>query len=158
MTDNHVPYRPGMTLMPGQSTSIEVPIPADASEAIRDGSFSFVEVPPPEKVPVQPLAQSLGLAAGLTAEINHRGGWRCSNCSNYQRDGAAIVWVPDGVSISDSLFAVSDQARREAFNGHGSGWCLSCARKLGNPMRVMAPWVIGILLFVAFFVWAITTR
>lgn len=95
-------------------------------------NFRFEEVPPPKTVPVQERAKSLGLLDGLRAEENQRGGWRCAECNTYQKDGAVLVWVPDSVRRSDRADEIKDQCRRSAYNGAGSGWCLSCARALGK--------------------------
>jgi hypothetical protein len=98
--------------------------------------FTAAQTPPPKEVPVQEIAETLGLVAGLRAE-KKRGGWRCGHCSEYQvGDNVWQVWVPDTVRIGDSAAAVSDQCRRYARNGDFTGWCLKCAKSLGrDPFR-----------------------
>lgn len=94
--------------------------------------FKFEEVPPPETVPVQDRAQRLGLLDGLRAE-DREGGWRCSSCNKYQTgDKTLMVWVPDNVKRTDSTEEIKDMCRRSAYNGTSSGWCVSCAKKLGK--------------------------
>jgi hypothetical protein len=96
--------------------------------------FDLVEVPPPKEVPVDQISETLGLLPGLKAEKSE-GGWRCAHCSCWQKDKGWMVWVPDSVRASDSAEAISDQCRRNAYNGCGSGWCLKCALALGKPIR-----------------------
>src|SRR4051812_25106999 len=101
-------------------------------------NLQFTEVPPPKEVPVQQEAENLGLLAGLRVDDRSSGGWRCSNCSEYQKDGAKLIWVPDSVNYADSAEAIKDICRRSAYNGCGSGWCLSCAKQLGKPSVIGA--------------------
>lgn len=89
-------------------------------------------VPPPAKIPVQKRAQELGLPDGLRVDSQVRSGWRCDQCDRMQHSGTELVWVPDGVKLSDPIWSVTEIARQNAFNGSWSGWCLSCARKLGH--------------------------
>lgn len=145
MADKPVPYRPGMILMPGQSTSISVPLPPEIAEAMSrapEVEWTFTEVPPPAKALVQSLAKELGLPDGLSVDVSRAGGWRCANCGRMQKGGAALVWVPDSVSVYDPLWSVVDAGRRNAFNGSRSGWCLHCAKRLGSPLTSItgAPW------------------
>lgn len=134
MSRDHVPYRPGMILMPGQSTSISVEIPPEAAAIMQDGGH-FVEVPPPAKVPVQGAAEALGLVPGLRAEKSRGGGWRCSNCHQMQPGGSWEVWVPDSVRHGDPESAITEACRRNAYNGHHSAWCLKCAPKVSRAER-----------------------
>jgi hypothetical protein len=130
--EKHVPYHPGMTLLPGQSTSVEIPIPPEIAAQLRDGHFE--EVPPPAAAPVQPRAKELGLLDGLHAhETDHP--YRCGWCSQMQPSGSLQVWVPDGVRRGDPSWSVKEAARRGAYNGHSTAWCLKCARKLGGERR-----------------------
>lgn len=131
MKESHVPYRPGMTLMPGQSTSIGVEIPMGIGQG---GTFSFQEVPPPATAPVQPRAKELGLPDGLRVEPSSRGSWRCGHCGRMQHDGTEQVWVPDGARMGDPIWSVTESARRVAFNGGSTAWCLSCAKRLGGGL------------------------
>ena len=94
--------------------------------------LQFEEVPPPSKVPVQQEAERLGLLPGLRVDSDRAGGWRCAHCGTYQLNGAQLVWVPDSVNYADSAEAIREICRRSAYNGCGSGWCLSCAKKLGR--------------------------
>jgi len=128
--NNPIPYRPGMTLMPGQSTVVSIPIPDEIATHMHGGSFSFQEVPPPTKVPVQEAAKAAGLLDGLRLD-DSCGSYRCAHCNHYDTSGK-LVWVPDSVEFADSTADVIEQCRRSAYNGRGSGWCLSCAKKLGK--------------------------
>jgi hypothetical protein len=89
------------------------------------------ETPPPKEIPVDEAAQCLGLIAGLRAEQDHHGG-RCANCHTYEVGPRWLIWVPDSVQLGDSVAAISDQCRCNAFNGYFSGWCLKCAKRLGH--------------------------
>jgi hypothetical protein len=91
--------------------------------------FKTQMVPPPAEVPVDQIAETLGLLPGLRAEKDRSGG-RCGNCHQFRTD-AWLIWVPDTASLSDSAQSISEQCRMNAFNGHSSGWCLQCARGLG---------------------------
>lgn len=93
------------------------------------------EVPPPATLKSDELADSLGLAHGLSAE-QAPGGWRCTHCSRFQRDAGIMVWVPDAVKMGDSPEAIYEVARLNAYNGSASGWCLACALKLSRGV----PW------------------
>ena len=94
--------------------------------------MTFVPVSPPEEAPANPDAEALGLIRGLRAEM-HEASFSCSQCHKYQLTGP-MVWVPDTVSMGDSVESVTEQARRFAYNGSWSGWCLTCARWLSNPL------------------------
>lgn len=131
-----IPYKPGMTLMPGQSTSISVPLPASAEWSIQAGGC-FVQAPPPKKAPVQDIAETLGLCAGLRAE-RRSDQWRCANCSKMQPVNSWLVWVPDSVRCGDEEWAVVEECRRNAYNGHNSGWCLKCAPKASRKTIIAA--------------------
>lgn len=100
---------------------------------MNDISMSFREVPPPKVAPLDTTAESLGLARGLKAEkSDHQ--YRCANCRRMQKNGSWLVWVSDSVRITDPLWSITETERTNAFNGCGSGWCLSCARKLVRPL------------------------
>lgn len=124
-------FTSGMTLMPGQSVTIGVSVPAEVSKIM--GSHIFVPVPPPEEAPVQATAESFGLVAGLSVRDNMGGGWRCSCCSKMQTADALLVMVPDSVRRGDSAESVTEACRINAWNGHHSGWCLDCAPKAPKP-------------------------
>lgn len=89
----------------------------------------FEEVPPPENAPVHQIAETLGVANGLRAERAIRGQWRCGCCSKMQPDKSWQVWVPDSVRRGDPVWSVTEAARRGAYNGGWTAWCLSCAPK-----------------------------
>lgn len=97
------------------------------------GGWKFEPVPPPAKAPVQELAESLGVCVGLRVEKSLGGQWRCACCSRMQPAGTWLVWVPDSVRRGDPSWSVTEAARVNAFNGHSSGWCLSCAPKTPRP-------------------------
>jgi hypothetical protein len=123
------PYRPSMTLMPGESTHITIPMPQEFNEHLGSGGhLRFEQVPPPKEAPIQDIAETLGLCAGLRAErSSHQ--YRCSECHRMQPNGSWLVWVPDSVRRGDPAWSVTEACRTNAFNGTGSGWCLSCAPK-----------------------------
>lgn len=91
----------------------------------------FIEVPPPLKPQIQPLAVSLGLVTGLIAE-NNQSQFRCGSCNQYSPEKSVLVWVPDSIRRGDPSWAVSEECRRTAFNGSRTGWCLQCALSLGD--------------------------
>lgn len=93
----------------------------------------FEQVPPPKEAPLNPTAEALGLCRGLKAEKSWCGPWRCCNCNRMQTADALLVWVSDGVRIGDPGWSIEENERRNAYNGHGGGWCLSCAKKLCRP-------------------------
>ena len=119
-----------------------------------DQQFTFSEAPPPKAAPRYPDSEALGLILGLRSEAERDGGWRCACCCAMQRNGATLVWIPDGVSIFDPPWSVTEMARQGAFNGSGSGWCLRCARLIGQPWRLLLDWraviIIGAFGFVIF--------
>ena len=107
--------------------------------------FTMTEVPPPKEVPVHQIAETIGLLPGLTAHKDS-GGWRCDNCGRMQAGKSVwIVWVPDGVSITDSAENISEACRQSAYNGSGSGWCLKCAKALGHPTMSVVRRLMGAL-------------
>lgn len=98
--------------------------------------FKLTPAPPPAEAPIQPEADAAGLIAGLrVGRSGGRGGpYRCSACHKLVTADVPSVMVPDGVRIGDDSAAVTEVCRRSAFNGHFSGWCLPCAKKLsGKP-------------------------
>lgn len=97
----------------------------------------FEIVPPPAQAPRSDIGETLGLPRGLRPE-RPRGQFRCASCEQMQRDPEWIVYVPDGVRIGDPGWSVTESARQNAYNGSGSGWCLTCAQALGGkPMAVL---------------------
>ncbi len=92
---------------------------------------TFREVPPPAVAPEDIVASAFGLPRGLRFEPNY-GQFRCNQCRRLTSGNEGIVWVPDFVRITDSAEAVTEAARRGAFNGEASGWCLPCAQRLGR--------------------------
>lgn len=98
---------------------------------------------PPAEVPVDEKARSLGLVDGLRAEESERP-YRCDPCNQMQPAGSVIVWVPRGVLPSDPEWSIKETGRENAFNGHWSGWCLGCAKKLGRkgPESWLRRWLI----------------
>lgn len=99
-----------------------------------DGSngWGFQIVPPPSAAPHHDGSEELGILPCLRANRDDRGGWRCSHCREMQKPGTYLVWVPDNTHISESAESITEASRQGAYNGHSSGWCLSCARKLGR--------------------------
>jgi hypothetical protein len=136
VTKKPKPFVQGMTLMPGESAeasfSFNVPPEVARQLAWRDGDQLgfFQEVPPPDAPIVDPDAEALGLARGLTADINRHSPFRCNSCSEMQPVGAHLIWVPDGLYPNAGADIVFEMCRRNAFNGHRSAWCLKCARTL----------------------------
>lgn len=128
MTKEPTPYTPGMMLMPGESTRVSIPVRFPDGASV---GWALKQVAPPEKAPVQALADRLGLCAGLRAEES-KSSFRCSDCFRIQPSGSTMVWVPDGVCRGDPAWSVTEAARRNAYNGHASGWCLRCAAKLSK--------------------------
>jgi hypothetical protein len=127
-SDDPIPYRPGMTLMPGQSTTVSVPISPEIAEQIGGNSVRMVQVPPPAKAPWHEIGETLGLCEGLRPErSDHQ--FRCAACHKMQPSGSWMVWVPDIVRRKDPDWSVTEAARLNAYNGHLSGWCISCAPK-----------------------------
>lgn len=94
--------------------------------------WKMEQVPPPAEVNEQPTAASLGLVRGLRVEKNYSQ-YRCANCSKMQPNGSILVWVSDGIRTSDPGWAITENERAKAYNGSGSGWCLRCAQRLGQP-------------------------
>lgn len=90
--------------------------------------FRFEPVPPPDHAPVDEIGETLGLCDGLRAKRGERM-YRCAQCGVMQEPNAWQVWVPDRVRKNDPDWAVTEAARLNAFNGHFSAWCLSCAPK-----------------------------
>jgi hypothetical protein len=106
--------------------------------------MTFVEVPPPDSVPAYSTSEKHGILSCLRIEEN-LDMFRCSRCGQMQPHGSSMVWVPDSIKIGDTSGAVSEVVRRDAYNGHLSGWCLKCARRLGSnaPKAIMnktSPW------------------
>lgn len=135
---DHVPYSPGMILMPGQSTSIAVELPPEVAAAImqQGGRFVLEKVPAPTRAIVHDLAETLGLCAGLRAE-RYNDKFSCTTCHRLYAKGNWLVWVPDSVWLSRNLPTelVTEACRQNTYNGHWSAWCLACAHKLGTPYK-----------------------
>jgi hypothetical protein len=117
--------------MPGESAEFSVEVPMAGGFA----TGHFVEVPPPEDVPIQDRAAELGLIPGLRVEASRHGQWRCCECGQMQRPGSDQVWVADGVRMGDEPWSVSESARAVAYNGGSSAWCMACAKKLGRKWK-----------------------
>lgn len=96
----------------------------------------WTNVPPPLEVPIDSAASRYGLVAGLRLEEKCGGQYRCSICRQMKKEGTPLVWVPDGVLPHDPAWSISEKCRRGARNGTRSGWCLSCAKKLGAKSLV----------------------
>lgn len=92
-------------------------------------NVTFQHVPPPKEPPWHEIGETLGLCRGLRSEKSRNGQWRCAQCGQMQRAESWLIWVPDGVRKSDPAWSVTEAARVTAYNGHKSGWCLSCAPK-----------------------------
>lgn len=106
--------------------------------------MTFVEVSPPDNVPAHSASEKYGVLRCLRVEED-RDMFRCSECGKMQSSGSAMVWVPDRIRLGDDPWAVREVARREAYNGHSSEWCLKCAKKLGSDApkettNETAPW------------------
>ncbi len=99
---------------------------------MNEGRFEIV--PPPNKAPVDPLADAYGLADGLHAEMA-RGQFRCDACNQMKPSESMMVMVPDGVRQGDPDWSVTETARLASYNGDWSGWCLDCAPK--KPKAVL---------------------
>ena len=146
MTQKPIPFRQGMTLMPGQSAehSFEIPLSGgehyyESTGEIISGRMEFREVPPPSEAPVQDKAEQLGLVRGLQVDdgeyaMDHQ--WRCGQCRRMQPIGSPQVWVPDNIRKSDPDWAVTEACRQNAFNGHATAWCLKCAPKADGASPV----------------------
>lgn len=101
--------------------------------------FEFTAVPPPETAPIQQEAEELLLLPGLRA-VRSRDTFRCGNYRHgrMQKPGSWLVWVPDSVQPGDPAWSVTEAARRNAYNGMLSGWCLDCAQRLSG-LRAASP-------------------
>jgi hypothetical protein len=97
--------------------------------------LEFTRVPAPESAPTVPGAADLDILPFLRFTDQAGTGCRCSNCRRLIHPGDKLIWVPDMVQITDSLADIQEVCRQQAFNGSSSGWCLSCARKLGKSRR-----------------------
>lgn len=89
---------------------------------------AMTKVPPPATVPVDQVADTLGLCHGLRATRTDDQ-YRCACCREMRPPESWIVWVPDGVLKGDPEWSVTESSRRNAYNGHHSGWCLECAKQ-----------------------------
>ena len=99
----------------------------------------FVEVPPPAKAPIEKSAGKYNLLPSLKAETSDHQ-FRCDNCNRMQPLGSVMVWVPDGTMPWDPDWSVTERCRLNAYNGNASGWCLNCAKKLGNKGIIPKFW------------------
>lgn len=86
-------------------------------------------VPPPEKVPIDPLASELGLCDGLRVQKDNTRQWYCGCCRKAQLPNSYEVWVPDSVVRGESESSVSEKCRLNSRNGEFSAWCIKCAPK-----------------------------
>jgi hypothetical protein len=102
----------------------------------------FVKVPPPDYLPYHDIARKLGVCSVLNVDFS-REEWRCAACRKMQPAYSWLVWVEDNTKPGDSIEKIMVDARRGAFNGNKSGWCIDCAPKLEQgwePRR--AAWII----------------
>ena len=95
----------------------------------------FEVAPPPKEAPVHAESVDHGVHPSLRVETNIFSQWRCHQCSRMQPRDSLLVWVPDGVQLRDPDWSVTEASRTSAYNGHLSGWCMPCARKLGRTRR-----------------------
>jgi hypothetical protein len=104
--------------------------------------LEFVDVPPPVTIPANQLAVSLGLLHFLQPEKSDTQ-FRCAQCHTMQPGGSYLVWIPDSVRLGDPAWATAESCRQNWLNGHFTGWCVGCARKLGaaSPARKAATYV-----------------
>ncbi len=129
-----VPYYPGMTLMPGQSTSVGMAIPISGGAA-ECGAFRLVQMPPPKTAPVQKAAVDLrGLGAESTLTLVN-GARQAGSLEGRVVDVSAIpLFAIDRVDI------VTGGCRQNAYNGNSSAWCVKCAPKAPRKKpSVVAP-------------------
>lgn len=89
---------------------------------------AMTEVLPPATAPVDQAADTLGLCPGLHAQ-REDDQYRCACCSEMQPPASWIVWVPDSARKGDPEWSVTEESRQNAYNGHHSGWCLTCAKQ-----------------------------
>lgn len=94
--------------------------------------LEFREVPPPKEAPWHEIGETLGLCKGLRPQRTDSQ-YRCAACSKMQPPGSWMVWVPDSVRRGDPAWSVIEAARLNAYNGHLSGWCITCAPKAEAP-------------------------
>jgi hypothetical protein len=80
------------------------------------------------KISLDPNGEKLGLIRGLRAEQSRRR-FRCTECGQYQRPGAWLVWIEDGLRKGDPDWAFEDSVVYRGGHWRGSGWCLDCAPK-----------------------------
>lgn len=102
--------------------------------------MSVSQMPRPEspaRAAQRQICAALGLLPGLRAERSSDRQWRCAACKSMQAGRSWQIWVSDSVRKGDAPERVIEEARRSAFNGHGSAWCLGCARALGGPLRAI---------------------
>lgn len=97
---------------------------------VTEFKVSLKEVPPPDAPPEHLGSSELGVLACLRVSEDCDM-YRCANCSQMQKSGSCQVWVPDGVRPRDPAWSIQEIARKTAFNGDSSAWCLACARRLG---------------------------
>lgn len=128
----------GITIMPGETISLSVPIGGGISAAgvsrVGSAEVRLVPVAPPTKAPSHPKAIELGLLDCLTVR-NATSSHKCGRCAGDVIEGSPSVWVPDGVSLAHSREAIIEQCRLTAYNGHSTSWCVKCAKKLGAKDR-----------------------
>lgn len=71
------------------------------------------------------------LVEGLE-ESKSQNSYRCMHCNQMQPAGSSIIFVPDSVKVYDPAWSITEECNKNKWNGHFSGWCLKCARKLGK--------------------------
>jgi hypothetical protein len=105
---------------------------------------------PPQEQSEDMHTSTLNLCEGLRAERSDRK-FRCAVCREIQPAGSFIVYVPDGISPSDSHQTVTERIRATAYNYDKSGWCLSCAPKQGSTQPHFGSYIKMNLLYVLLF-------
>jgi hypothetical protein len=114
-------------------------------------STRFTEVAPPDSAPVHSSAVKYGILDCLSV-LEDADMFRCCQCGRMQPSGSPLVWVPDRIQLGDDLAIIKEIGRREAYNGHSSGWCLNCARRLGGDTKSRELWkwtIIGAIILIA---------
>lgn len=90
-------------------------------------TVTVTPVPPPKKAPHYAETEAAGIHPGFRLS-DVRGQSRCGECGRMIEDTKG-VWIPDGMRKHDSYAAFTEAARRNAYNGTSTLWCLRCAPK-----------------------------
>ena len=116
--------------------------PATARQGCEDKSkektamnITLEPVPPPKEALIEQIAETIGLVRGLRVEKN-RSACRCGICSAWIRIGEALVWIPDFIGHDAPHEAITEAARKMAYNGMWSGCCVKCAPKYSRKERI----------------------